>query len=444
MLRRAALFWCVVFCALLLAVSAQAQDATLARAKTLIESKQPQAAFDLLDPLESARAGEPDFDYLLGVAAIDSGKLTRGVFALERVLAVNPNHPQARAEIARAYFLMGENRAARAEFEAVRATQPPAAVLATVDQFLNALQARETAGNATGLNGYIEVGYGQDSNANAATAAGSFAIPVFGGATFNQNQNGQKTRAWFRTLGGGISGRYRLSPEWALLGSATVNERWNESVDRFDTGNLAADGGISWRRDKNELTGVLQTQESQVDNNVFRRANGGTLQWRYNLSADSQLTTYAQRSRLAYPGQRQRDALRSVVGGAWAKAFTGSLTPTIYLGAYGGNETVANSDFPHFGNRVTGARAGGQITLTPKLIAFANVSYEERRYGGPDPLFLLNRLDQQTDFKVGASYVLGRSWSVTPSIAYTDNRSNIIINDYSRWIISVTARVDFR
>jgi len=207
MLRRAALFWCVVFCALLLAVSAQAQDATLARAKTLIESKQPQAAFDLLDPLESARAGEPDFDYLLGVAAIDSGKLTRGVFALERVLAVNPNHPQARAEIARAYFLMGENRAARAEFEAVRATQPPAAVLATVDQFLNALQARETAGNATGLNGYIEVGYGQDSNANAATAAGSFAIPVFGGATFNQNQNGQKTRAWFRTLGGGISGR---------------------------------------------------------------------------------------------------------------------------------------------------------------------------------------------------------------------------------------------
>ena len=149
------------------------------RARTLIDSKQPQAAFDLLDPLEETRAGDPAFDYLLGQAAIDAGKLTRGVFALERVLAVQPDNAVARAEIARAYFLMGENRAAKEEFEAVRAANPPAAVTSTINQFLDALQARESVRNTTGLSGYLEVGYGYDTNANAATTTGSFAIRLW-------------------------------------------------------------------------------------------------------------------------------------------------------------------------------------------------------------------------------------------------------------------------
>ena len=88
--------------------------------------EQYRQAFQLLEPHEQARAGDPAYDYLLGIAAIDSGELTRGVFALERVLAVNPNHAQARAEIARAYFLMGENKVARQEFEQVKQARPPA------------------------------------------------------------------------------------------------------------------------------------------------------------------------------------------------------------------------------------------------------------------------------------------------------------------------------
>ena len=434
----------LLLCAMLFAASALAQDATLVRARGLLDAKQAQAAFDLLDPLEESRSGDPDFDYLLGLAAIDSGKLTRGVFALERVLAVRPDHPQARAEIARAYFLMGENRAAREEFEAVRASNPPANVSATINQFLDALQAREVSRNTTGIEGYIEVGYGRDTNANAATTAGSFAIPAFGGAVFTQSQAGLKTPAWFRTLGAGVSGRYRFNPEWAVLGSASFSERYNETWDRFDTGSTSADGGVSWRRERHELVGLLQTQESRVDNNTFRRANGGTLQWRYNLSTDSQLTVYGQHSRLVYAGQRQRDALRDVIGGAYAKVFPGGYTPTIYVGGYTGTEKETHTGFSHFGHEVNGVRLGGQITLTPKLIAFANSSFEDRRYRGIDPLFLEKRHDQQTDARLGAAWSVGRNWVLTPSLAYTKNKSNLIINDYSRWILSVTARVEFR
>src|SRR5258706_205275 len=77
-------------------------DEVTDRARRLLQEKNPQAAYQLLQPLESQRAGDPEYDYLLGIAALDSGERERAVFALERVLAVNPNHAQARAEIARA------------------------------------------------------------------------------------------------------------------------------------------------------------------------------------------------------------------------------------------------------------------------------------------------------------------------------------------------------
>src|SRR5258708_12393226 len=95
-------------------------DALTDRAKRLLEQKQPKQAYDLLLPQEGARAGDPEFDYLLGVAALDSGNLERAVFALERVLAVQPNNHLARAEIARAYLDMGERDAARQQFETQR------------------------------------------------------------------------------------------------------------------------------------------------------------------------------------------------------------------------------------------------------------------------------------------------------------------------------------
>ena len=66
------------------------------------------------------RAGNPDFDYLLGIAALDSGHGERAVFALERVLAVQPSNALARAEIARAYLFIGEKDTARREFENVK------------------------------------------------------------------------------------------------------------------------------------------------------------------------------------------------------------------------------------------------------------------------------------------------------------------------------------
>jgi hypothetical protein len=136
--------------------------------------------------------------------------------------------------------------------------------------------------------------------------------------------------------------------------------------------------------------------------------------------------------------------VRDIIGTGYAKSFAGSLTPTLYAGFYTGEEKENHADSPQFGHNVYGFRLGGQLVLTPKLIAFANGSYEDRQYHGADPLFLFNRHDKQSDIRVGANYVIGRNLTLTPSVGWTDNRSNIVINDYTRWISMVNLRYDFR
>ncbi|MDP2811492.1 MAG: hypothetical protein Q8O34_15225, partial [Rhodocyclaceae bacterium] len=59
-------------------------DALTDRAQALLGQGKAQAAHDLLAPEEPRRAGEPDYDFLLGLAALEIGKNTSAVFAFER------------------------------------------------------------------------------------------------------------------------------------------------------------------------------------------------------------------------------------------------------------------------------------------------------------------------------------------------------------------------
>ena len=87
-----------------LALSAPLAVATPAAAQDAAQAEQTYLA---LAPQADERAGDPAFDYALGIAALDSGRYGEAIIALQRVLAVQPGNAQARAELARAYALAG-------------------------------------------------------------------------------------------------------------------------------------------------------------------------------------------------------------------------------------------------------------------------------------------------------------------------------------------------
>jgi tetratricopeptide (TPR) repeat protein len=414
-------------------------DQILDQARKLLDQGQAQAAYDLLAPLQSQRAGEIDYDYLLGIAALDAGDAQQAVFALERVLAVNPSFLQARAEIARAYFILGERETARREFTTVRNQDVPPQARETIDRYLSALEPQRTE-----LRAYLEVAGGWDSNVNSATGKSTIAIPAFGGTIATLDPTAVSQSAWFGAAGAGISLSQGLSDQWYLIAAASYAGKFNATdAAEFDTGQVDASAGVRWASGSNQLLAIGQYQYFALDYETYRNSAGGTAQWLYNFNPTQQITVFGQFAALRFPTQSPQDANRWIVGVGYSQALAAPYSPVFYASFYGGEQKEQNSSFSWLGFKPLGLRLGGQLSLSDRALLFGAFSYEYRRYNGTDPLFLVQREDNQLDARLGLAYVFAPSWTLTPQVAYTYNFSNIELNQFDRTVASVSLRRDF-
>ena len=140
----------------------------------LFTQEQYQQAFAIGQENLNEWEGDPNFDYIFGLAALESGNANDSVFALERVAATatDPDlRALARLELARAYFVTNNLTASKNLFNAVLATNPPPNVQQNIQVFLQLIEARQNA-QAPTLNWTISSVIGSDSNANSATSNG--------------------------------------------------------------------------------------------------------------------------------------------------------------------------------------------------------------------------------------------------------------------------------
>jgi tetratricopeptide (TPR) repeat protein len=423
-----------------------AADDLLLKAKQQLENGNAQEAYNLLIPLQSTRAGDPDYDFLLGSAALELGKNTEAVFALERVLAVQPDSAPARAQIARAYFNLKETEAAKREFENVKKQEVPPEVSATIDRFLDAIMRVEES-ERTVIRGFVEVGIGYDTNVNSATAENQVAVPVFGGALLALAPSATKLGDEFISFGGGVSFQHPFSKQLALFGGLAYQNKSNIHEDKFSTYYYDANLGLSYRWDRDTFMVAAQynsffVDDPQLYSDAYRNASGVTGQWQHDFDSRNQISAFLQYSDMVYPSQQIRDADRYIGGFGYAHAFGRGAVIT-YMGVYGGTENAKDDNAPQIGNDIYGARFGAQWILNEKYSLFANGSGERRKYGGPlDPFFLVDRKDTQYSTSGGLVFVPKKNVRITPQISWTDNRSNIEINQFDRVIYQITLRQD--
>jgi tetratricopeptide (TPR) repeat protein len=433
---RASLLLGIVFAVL---SSSALADATLDRAKRLLERQQARQAYELLLPLEAQRAGNPEYDYLLGIAALDSGEVERAIFALERVLAVQPDNALARAEIARAYYAAGERETARKEFEIVKRQRIPPRARETVDRYLSAIAAAET----TRVQAYFEAGFGSDSNVNSATASSQIALPSLGGLIATLNPAATQDSDVFTNLSGGVNFTHKLNDTWSAVGSAAANG--SSYRDATDFNRLTLDGsvGARWARNADAVTVGVLGQSFQLQSDRYRDAWGGVAQWQHSYDERRQITGYLQHARLHYPSQSVRDADRDIGGVAYAQAFAGSYSPVLYGSVYAGQEKERDSQFPWLGHKPAGVRLGGQATLGNGWTAFGSLAFEQRRYNGTDPTFLTTRTDDQYDAGIGVSYLMRPRVTLLGQVSHTFNDSNIQLYRFRRTVALISMRFNY-
>ncbi len=423
-------------------VSVQAQDNALAEAESLIRNGDFKAAYQLLEPLESAHAGQVDYDYLFGVAAVESGNASRGVFALERVLAASPEHKDARAEMAKAHFMLGERDASKAEFNNVLQQNPDDATKRTIQKLLTEIQKME--GTTTTFGAFLEFGIGVDSNVNSAASLDSVSVPALGGLLIPLDKGAKERSDNFTQFAGGLSFRHPFNGQVAIFGAASANNRVNSSETEFDTESLDFNAGIEIKPNAdNQVLLTVQDNHFDLGGDSFRRASGVTGQWLHQVDPRNQIGVFAQYSGLKYTGNSVRNADRKIIGVNAGHAFEAESKPIAFASLYGGREDARNDAFDFLSQDVVGLRFGGQMRLADAWQGYTTLGYELRDYDARDPAFLTIRRDHQYDAAIGLKYIPARDWAIRSQLSYTKNDSNIQLNDFDRTVFSVVARKDF-
>jgi len=430
---------------MLLPLSAIA-DELIDQARHLLDENKPAEAYAVLFAEIEQRSGTPEYDLLLGVAALDSGHPTQAVFAFERVLAVDPNNSRARLELARAYFEMGENEASREEFVYARTQSVPEQVGVTIEEYLTAIDSRINAVTMQRrFNAYLQASAGYDSNVNSATDSSTVALPAFGNLVFTLDNSSRELDSGFYSLDAGatFSSRVSAGVPVSVFGGINLFHRptWNEH--QFDTAAGDAQLGLRYTRENNAVLVSLQGQKFLIDGDTNRNQGGINLQWLHMAGDRTQYSVFAQGLAQRFPDQSVRDANQYSAGIGFVHLLLRGGSPVIYSSAFVGTDDERGVTRPDIGRKYYGIRAGLEYSLADSLKYIGSVSYQYSRYGENDPLFRERRRDNFVFVRSGLEYSYDADWVITPEVRYLLNDSSLVINEFDRWQIFATARFNF-
>ncbi|MGC2049548.1 MAG: porin family protein [Gallionella sp.] len=429
-------------------------------ADAMIKSGKPAAAYALLEPLEFAHAGEVRFDYLIGTAALDSGKPAMATLAFERVLAVNPDFPSARLDMARAYYQLGDIPRAKTEFTLALKQNPSDAARASIKHYLDEIAARE-AGKKTFVAGYVEGAVGHDSNVNSSSDQSQVliydsSIPAWRTATLDPT-NVKASDNYYGVAAGGVV-THRQDSNWNFYAGADLRQRVNRTQKYFDSFGLTARAGMMVGGKANRLSFEVLGGRYTLGGSPNYDSAGLNADWRHMFSPSNQLNVFAQfvRYRFADPLMKPNDFNQQAMGFGWLHLLTEgrtSLSGNIYYGAeqdVSPEITVAGTVLNPDGGRSDGAkrfrgiRAGGQTVIGGNTTLFGSAGIQVGDYDKVNPYFLLQRHDRFADMNFGMYWHWEKLWSLRPQLNFFRNESNIPVYAYDRTDVSLNVRRDFR
>jgi tetratricopeptide (TPR) repeat protein len=436
------------------ALGAQANPQVMERARKLLAESNPKQAFVELAAIQSEMAGNADFDYLLGVAALDSTRYDDAIIAFERVLAVNPNHAGAQMDLARAYFALGSYDLARATFLKLREANPPAPALQAINQYLEAIEVRKRQ-LVAGWSGTAELTIGYDSNLTGVPAdfgaaslqAFNIAVDPTGNAikrkaAFFEAQAALEyhrpfSRGWSGFVGGGARGRaYRHESDFNLVaGDLRAGVALNQGPQQW-----RISAGYQDYNQKGAAPGDPRPTNDRDSANV-------NVDWRRALDARTQVGAAMQASRIRFPDNPIDDFDQVLVAGTYLRSFEGSGVPLLSLSAFA-SEDRARNKFPDGvtdkSKNLAGLRSYFQYAMSPRLELFSVLGFIYRR--DTDSFARSTAVEHGRDRFAEAT--LGLAWqfrekcAVRTQWSFTHNDSTIDIFDFRRHEVSTGVRCD--
>ena len=434
-----------VLCNYYLAVTLAAPVVANARAvdyraiNNLIISGSAQAAYEQLLEIEDELSGDVQFDYFLGLAALESGNPQAASFALERALTVDPNFIPARFAMARALYGSGIYDLAKDEFEAIKQVDPPANVESAIDEYLEAIEARTAS---TLVSYYLEGGAGYDSNVNGGTDNTSVFLPSIS-ATIALT-SGTAEQDFYATARLGAELRHSVSEQTLFRMSASGGHREYLSSDGLELTDYGVATGMDYTVGDDAFSFDMSLRRTELDFADYQTLFGVSGAWQHSWDTTLRSVVFVQhnRNRFIKATDSSNDSNLSLMGVSISKALGPESTTVVSLSAYGGfdRERGTRTD----GDKtLLGLSVAGQKLLMPRAQLFGSASLQLSDYSRTNALFLRERDDTEVSASIGVRWQPQANWLITPQLSYRRNDSNIPLNEYDRLDAGVRAKWQF-
>jgi tetratricopeptide (TPR) repeat protein len=441
---------------LALAGTAWADPAVIEAAQKQMQAGNPKQAYMILAAEQNRLAGNVDFDYLLGVASLDSGKIDEAIIAFERVLAVNPRHAGAQLDLARAYYDAGSLDLAEGTFKQLRESNPPPAALNAIDRYLEAI-AEKRKQKRKAFYAWGEASLGYDSNLTGVPKDFTSAVAsAFNLQGINPTGNSISRKAPFIGAALGADYYHPLDDSWSLFTGGEVRGRAYRHESPFKSVSVDGRLGALWTGGVHQFrvtaTGNRFDQEGDAPGtpkptNDRRSASVGG-DYRYSISDREQLNLGLIGAQTRFPMSKEEDFNSTIATVAWLRAFEAKSAPILQLSTFLSRDQAVRKlpdGVTDKSKRVAGVRSYYQVSLNDKVSIFNGLGYTLRidRDSFARATEVEHGRDKMADVSIGLNWRFQPSCTMRTQWFYSQNKSNIAIYEYSRHEVSSNIRCDF-
>ncbi len=398
--------------------------------------------------------GEPAFDFYFGIAALNAGTPGEGVLALERYLLQFPGNRSAQFQLARGYYILGEDQRARTEFEAL-APQAQGDERQSIQRFLDAIRARESRYKPT-ASAFAEAGFGHDSNINSGVASGQIGgLPQ--GFVVAPGQTSERVRGAFGTASAGVQGVYPVAPGVSLYGGAAASWRVHPGgrADVFDQQLASVQGGATVLQGRNLVRLGVDLTSLAVDNQRYLGVATLSGEWHRQADQYNRFGLGLQWSRQSYRDVTSfldlaqtvpvtsdatvRDSDVVSASAFWNRTLDHAWEPALSLSTQLAREHNRR-DRPDLSRDIWGLRLGATAQPAPKWTVAGGLSFQASRHDAEFAPGLDTRRDRLATLDLSAAYALDRSWSLRTEYQHVSQHSNIGLYQYQRNVLALKLR----
>jgi len=431
-------------------------DKLLRDAGALMKSGKAAEAYALIEPKEGDYSGNIPYDYLFGVAALDSGKPDRATIAFERVLIMNPNFSGARLDLGRAYLAMGSDDLAEKEFKVVLSQNPPPHVKPVLEKFLEEIEDRRQA-KLQQVTSYLEFGVGRDSNITSATTDFTKGVKdVFNIAGVQATGSSIVKAATFGNLSGGLD-YSRVVDETngiKLFAGVDLKRKVVSSMSSLNNSNIDLRAGISKTSEADTFRlffnfGQYYQKGATAGVNSNRRTPAIGVEWKHNLGERDQLSLTGQYSRPRFEKMATQDTNQVMLSGSLIHIFEGGTAPLIFTNVSHTSDkaAVALDSGSDMSRKTTSVRLHFQLTPITNTDVFLSGGLSLRVDGSANARSALIPAkigrDTTKDVSIGINWHPDPKWSIKTQVAKYNNTSNLSLYNYDRTESSLSIRRDF-